>query len=268
MFIEERHQGILKFLNENDRITISDIQQKFNVSLDSARRDLRILEEKGLLKRTHGGAIPVQKVRVHPPIKSTARDTCIGNIYFDAIAKKAVEYISENDSVYICASSVGYLMTKHLPENIKFTVITNSIVVADELKYRENIETYVVGGKMRSRGFMSDALAMDFIKNMRMDISFISGAGFSAKFGLSNTTHETAMFQRTVIENSRKSICLMPNNRLGFEGFAKVVDAKSFDILITDWEALDEEISSVMDCGVEVVLANKPETEDSNITRS
>ena len=59
MFIEERHQAILDLLAKNGSILNSEIQEKFDVSYDSAKRDLRILEEKGLLKRTHGGAIPM-----------------------------------------------------------------------------------------------------------------------------------------------------------------------------------------------------------------
>lgn len=61
MFIEERHQAILDILAKHESITTSEIQEKFGVSYDSAKRDLRILEEKGLLKRTHGGAIPIKK---------------------------------------------------------------------------------------------------------------------------------------------------------------------------------------------------------------
>jgi Transcriptional regulators of sugar metabolism len=67
MFIEERHQEILKIVKEVGRISIGEIQEKFDVSVDSARRDLRILEERGLLKRTHGGAIPILQVGSMPP---------------------------------------------------------------------------------------------------------------------------------------------------------------------------------------------------------
>jgi len=66
MFIEERHRAILDHIQQHGRISIGDIQELYGVSNDSARRDLRILEEKGLLKRTHGGAIPIQRGRALP----------------------------------------------------------------------------------------------------------------------------------------------------------------------------------------------------------
>ncbi|WP_029323895.1 DeoR family transcriptional regulator [Butyrivibrio sp. AE3004] len=77
MFIEERHQAILKYLQENGSITNADIQNSFGVSYDSAKRDLRILEEKGLLKRTHGGAIPVRQVVNGRPHNETVKDIAV-----------------------------------------------------------------------------------------------------------------------------------------------------------------------------------------------
>jgi Transcriptional regulators of sugar metabolism len=62
MFIEERHKAILDMLSQNNRISVEEITENFGISVESARRDLRILEEKGLLKKTHGGAIPTHQI--------------------------------------------------------------------------------------------------------------------------------------------------------------------------------------------------------------
>ncbi|MEI6580031.1 MAG: DeoR family transcriptional regulator, partial [Eubacteriales bacterium] len=90
MFIEERHQAILDIIKLNGRISIGEIQEEYGVSVDSARRDLRILEEKGLLKRTHGGAIPIRQIGFGKPPKITGRD--INGVYpnYLAVAKKAL----------------------------------------------------------------------------------------------------------------------------------------------------------------------------------
>ena len=257
MFIEERHQEILKLIEENGRVTIGQIQSQFNVSLDSARRDLRILEEKGLLKRTHGGAISAVEVGVHPPLNSTPRDIGSSNEFYSSIAKKAADYIKENDTIYIPSASFGYLMTKYFPNDISFTVVTNSIVIADELKLRDNITTFVIGGKLRNNGSFVDAIAVEVLKFMRFDTVFLTGSGFSADFGMSNTSHETAFYQRTVIERSKQKIALFPHSKIGFEAFAKVIDVNKFDILITDWEALEEELVKIQDLGVEIIITEQ-----------
>ncbi len=257
MFIEERHQEILNIINENGRISIGEIQDKFDVSVDSARRDLRILEEKGLLKRTHGGAIPVMQVGLHYPKKWSTTQMKTVEENYDAIAKKAVEFIKPNDAVYITSGTVGYLMLKYLPTNIEYTVVTNSIDNASFLRNYDNIQAYVVGGKMRQNGRIVDSFAQEFVRNMRFDVSFLTGAGFSASFGISNGTPETSAFQRAIAENSRKNIALFPNQKIGHNSFLKDVDATKFDILITDWDAVEDELSKIEDLGINVIVVNK-----------
>lgn len=257
MFAEERRKKIVEVLKEEKRVIAKDLVEIFQVSIDTIRRDLSILEGKGLLKRTHGGAILPTKVRVHPPEKFTVRDIGVGDIYYNAVAKKAASYINENDTIYISAASTGYLMTRYLPRDINFTVITNSIIIADVLKFYDNIDLFIAGGKLNQKGFIVDANAVSFVKNLRLDIAFLSGSGISADFGLSNATFETATFQRAVAEVSNKTICLAPHPKIGKEGFLKVIDTRGFDIVITDWEAMKDEISKIEDLGVEVIVVEK-----------
>lgn len=258
MFIEERHQGILNIVNEKGRISISEIQELFKVSVESARRDLRILEEKSLLKRTHGGAIPLTQVGLMPP---RVRDMKTMQVYdnYDAIAKKGAELVKENDIVYLTGGSLGFIMLKYLPRNIKYTLVVNSVTLAEELKYWDNITVYVVGGKMRQHSTASlvDSFATAFVKNMHFDISLMTAGGVDANFGISNGTDETATFQRAVIENTRKNILLIPNQRIGFKAFIKVCDVNKFHTLITDWDALEDELIKIEEAGVEVIVVEK-----------
>lgn len=258
MFIEERHQEILKIVNEKGRILISEIQELFNVSVDSARRDLRIMEEKVLLKRTHGGAIPLIQVGVMPP---RIRDMKNMKVYdnYDSIAKKGAEFVKENDIVYLTSGSVGFIMLKYLPRDIGYTLVLNSVTLAEELKYWDNVTVYIVGGKMRQHGTASlvDSFATSFVKNMHFDVSLMTAGGVDASFGLSNGTDETATFQRTVIENTRKNILLMPNQKIGFKAFIKVCDVNKFDTLITDWDTLEEELIKIQETGVDVIVVEK-----------
>lgn len=263
MFIEERHQAILKTVNEKGRISIGDIQEAYNVSVDSARRDLRILEEKGLLKRTHGGAIPLMQVGAMPPRNRDLKNMEVYDNY-DAIAKKGAEYIKENDIVYLTSGSVGFLMLKYLPKDIKYTLVLNSVALADELKFWDNITVYIVGGKMRQHSTASlvDSFATAFVKNMHFDVSLLTAGGVDADFGVSNGTDETATFQRTVIENTRRNILLMPNQKIGFKAFIKVCDINRFDTLITDWDALEEELVKIQEAGVDVIVIEKEEKDE------
>lgn len=258
MFIEERHREILDLLRQNGRVSVAELQEKFNVSDDSARRDLRILEEKGLLKRTHGGAVPLLQVGVKPPRVRDMKNMEVFENY-DAIAKRGASYIRENDVVYLTSGSVGFLMLKYLPADFPFKLVVNSVALADELKYRDNLEVYIVGGKMRMHGTASlvDSFAASFVRNMHFDLNLMTGAGIDAEFGFSNGTAETAAFQRAVITNSRRNVLLMPNQKVGFQAFLKVCDAGCFDTLVTDWDAVEDELAKIEELGVEVTVVEK-----------
>lgn len=258
MFIEERHQAILNIIQEKGRVSIGEIQEKFNVSVDSARRDLRLLEEQGLLKRTYGGAIPIMQVGMTLPRYRDMKNLTIYDNY-DAISKKGAEFVKENDIVYLTSGSIGFIMLKYLPKDIKYTLVVNSVTLAEELKYWDNITVYIVGGKMRMHGTASlvDSFATAFIKNLHFDICLMTGGGYDGAFGFSNGTDETATFQRTVIENSRKKILLMPNQKIGFKAFIKVCDTDKFDILITDWDALEDELNRIKETGVKIIIVNR-----------
>lgn len=258
MFIEERHQAILDYIKENGRISIGEIQTMFAVSLDSARRDLRLMEERGLLKRTHGGAIPLASVDNRPPRERDFENMPIDE-HYNVIAKKAAELIEADSVIYLTSGSMGFLMLNHMPKDKNYTVVVNSPTLADRFKYWDNLTVYVTGGKMRMHGATSlvDSLATAFVKNMHFDMCFLTGAGVTAEFGLSNGTDETATFQRAVIANSRRKILLMPYSKVGVNAFIKVADITSFDTLITDWEAVEDELMKIEESGTNVIVAEK-----------
>ncbi|WP_223070506.1 DeoR/GlpR family DNA-binding transcription regulator [Paenibacillus caui] len=257
MFMEERHQEILKILEKEGRIKASEIQTRFNVGFDTARRDLRILEEKGLLKRTHGGAIPALQRGYTTPPNYTPRDiTEIKDNYF-AIAKKAIGYIKANDVVFLTAASVGYFMAKNLPQEFPFTVVTNSIIIADELRSYDNITTIMVGGELSQKGQCSDSFAAEFVKNIRFDISFLTSAGFSASFGMSIQKSKGVSFLQAVIGSSKCNMALYPTEKIGVESILKVCSADTFDKLITDWDAPEDELVKIEELGVEVIVVKE-----------
>jgi len=258
MFIEERHQAILQTIKEKGRISIGEIQERYGVSVDSARRDLRLLEERGLLKRTHGGAIPLPQANDIPPRRRDYANMEPSDNYA-AIAKRAAALVKEKDCVYLTSGSLGFIMLKYLPRDIQYTLVVNSVALANELKYWDNVTVYIVGGKMRMHGTASlvDSFATAFVRNLHFDLCLMAGAGYDAVFGFSNGTDETAAFQRAVIENSRRKAVMVPNQKIGLRAFIKVCDAGQFDTLVTDWDAVEDELAKIEDLGVEVIVVEK-----------
>jgi DeoR family transcriptional regulator, fructose operon transcriptional repressor len=257
MFIEERHQAILNMLNEKGSITTNDIQEKFIVSYDSAKRDLRILEEKGLLKRTHGGAIPARQIAFGVPKKLTCKDVTEVKDNYLAIALNAVSMIKDNDVVFITSATVGYFMTLNLPKNMRIRVVTNSIVIAEELRTKDTISVILLGGEMDQKGTCYDAFAIETIRKLRFDKCFITSASISVKFGLSIQRSQAISFYNAVIDSSKEVIGLYPTEKIGFDSIVSICPANKLDYLITDWNASQEDLKEFDDQNIEVVVVEK-----------
>ena len=256
MFMQERQQAIAEIIAKNGKITIAQITETYSISDESARRDLRILEQKGVCKRTHGGAILPQQVSVRPPVDRKFEAMPIFPNY-SQIAKQAATLIHQNDIIYLTGGSFGYIMTRFLPRDFPYTVVVNSVDLGKELRDFENLEVYVAGGKMRRSGSLVDSLATEFVSRLHFDICFITGGGLTADFGLSNGTDETASFQRAVIRNSRKRCLLIPSSKVGANAFIKVCDADVFDPIITDWDCVEEQVTALEEKGIHVTVVEE-----------
>ncbi len=262
LFMEERLQRVADIIATEGSVTVEKMKELFGISHETARRDLLMLERKGLCSRTHGGAIrPLYnsgQVSVRPP---ALRDFASQPVFPDylAIARKAASYIQENDCVYLTGGSFGHLMLRFLPRNFFYTVVVNSADMASDLRPFGNAEIYVIGGKMRQSGSIVDPSAVENASRYRFDICFVTGGGMSAEFGLSNGSGETAAFQREIIKNSKRRVLLMPAKKLGHDCFLKVCDASEFSEMITDQAADSAAVENIEKLGVAVVMAEEEE---------
>ena len=253
MYAEERQREIAREISEKGTVSIAELAKAYGVTGESIRRDLRTLEQAGLCKRTHGGAIRPQQVSVLPPRDRNFDEMPIYDNY-DRIAERAVTLIRPGDMVYMTGGSFGFLMLRHLPADLKCTLVVNNADIANRLRAFPNIDVYVAGGLMRKSGSIVDSLAREFMSRLHFDLCFITGGGLTADFGLSNGTDETASLQRQVMHNSRKKVLLMPSQKIGTDSFVKVCDAADFDALITDWDCVEDELIKLEEQGISVTV--------------
>lgn len=257
MFIEERHKLILEYLEKNGSITTNDITEQYGVSYDTAKRDLRILDEKGLLKRTHGGALPLHQVAFGRPPKATIKDVASIKENYYQIALKAVSMIAENDVIFLSPATVCYFMAQNLPADIRIRVVTNSVIIAEELRIKDNISVILLGGEMDHKGNCYDSIAIETIKRLRFDKSFITSAFISAKFGLSIQKTNSVGFYEAVIASSKQVIGLYPKEKIGFDSVVSICPAENLDIMITDWDAAEEDLISFDEKGIDIIIVDK-----------
>ncbi|WP_288175935.1 DeoR/GlpR family DNA-binding transcription regulator [Sporofaciens musculi] len=254
--MEERQKDIVSKINGTGRILVSEIQKYYQVSADCARRDLRILESKGLLQRTHGGAIAVNPKEIYPA--TTYNPVDIKEIRTDylAVAKRAVEYIENKDVIYITTSLVGYYMAENLPEDITITVLTNSVSIAEVLRKKMNISVILLGGEMSHRGHCHDFYTIQMVENIRMDKAFMSHAALSLDFGASIHDPAGVEFGKVVMKNSGMNIGLYPSKKMGKNSIHSVCRVSDYDLLITDNNISEDFLIQIRELGVAIEIVN------------
>ena len=107
---------------------------------------------------------------------------------------------------------------------------------------------------MRQSGSVVDSRATALVGRFHFDLCFITGAGLTAEFGLTNNTDETAAFQRAVMKNSRRRILLMPGTKIGADSMIKVCETEDFSTIITDWDCDEEQAGQLREKGPQVMV--------------
>lgn len=260
MFIEERHREILRLLDEKGSISTSEIQERFGVGYDSAKRDLRILEEKGLLKRTHGGAISKNQTSASRPARDAVKELREERPGLAAIASYAVSLLRDGDNIFISAAAIGLSMIKKLPEGINLRIATNSMILAAELRAKPNIKVIFIGGELDDKGACYDGFALDILKRLRFDKCFVASTGISAGFGLSVQHSGTLPFWNAVLDASVQRIGLYPSERFGADSSVSICPVGRLSCVITDWQAKREKIAEFDELNVSVIVVDNPQT--------
>lgn len=255
MFMEERQRDIVKRVNEVGRIMVSEMQEIYQISADCARRDLRVLESRGLLQRTHGGAIAARPKETYPDATYNPKDLPEIKKNYLAVAKRAIECIEKNDVIYITTSSVGYYMAINLPDNLQVTVLTNSVTIAEALRKKENVSIILLGGEMSHRGHCHDYYTIQMVKNIRMDKSFLSHSALSVEFGASIHNSAGVEFGKVVMENSSMNIGLYPSEKIGKSSIHSVCKIDDYDLLITDENVSEDFLVQMTEIGVNYIVA-------------
>lgn len=254
MLMEERHEKILQLLQESGRISTAIIQRKFQVGYGTAQRDMRILEEKGLITRTaHGGAIPYRHVAgggADHSLSSAERCAEVTENYL-AIARRAAEMIGEGDTIFLTHASIGYLIAANLPA-LRCTVVTNSISIADALRTNEQASVLLTGGEMSGNGNFYDTFTLEMLRRLRFDKCFVTSAGISAAFGLSSQSPRNAEILNTVLDRSAVAVGLYPAQKFGTDSAISLCPAARLHTVVTEPGVPEEAVNALRELEIQV----------------
>lgn len=209
----EREDEILRLLNEGEASTNEELAKKLFISRQTLRRDLEKLEKKGLIIRTHGGAMPIKHPSDrHIPFFLREHEQSEAK---NEIAKKALEFIHDGDTIMLDGATSAFAIVQHLNTFKDLTVITSS-AKACFLLGNMAIKTICTGGHMLSRSlsYVGDD-ALRTIENYNADAVFFSCRGLSEDGLLSDPSIEENLIRRTMMKHSKKKIFLCDSSKLG-----------------------------------------------------
>lgn len=242
----------MKLVSEQGSVRTKLVAAELNVTDETIRKDFEQLEQKGLLVRTHGGAMPPERIRRDLPL--TERQV-MNREAKNVIAKAGVKRIRPNETVFIDASSTALSLTQFLPD-FPFTVVTNSHDVVTALAGTAHVDLICTGGlfEPRSRSYIG-LVAEKALQRYNIHRMFFSGNGLDLKRGVSDGNSRQAAFKEHVIAAAEDVCFLADESKIGVCSSFFFAECDEVTSLITTKKADAAILESLAGMGVEIITA-------------
>jgi DeoR family fructose operon transcriptional repressor len=254
LFAAERQQSILERLHRAGKITVEELTVAFGVSAPTIRNDLARLEEQGHLKRTHGGAIALQRTLFEP---AYAQRLVMRHEEKRAIARTAAAMVRDGETVLLDAGTTTYEMALLLKERRDLTVVTNSIANAQALMENGALDVILVGGSLQvRRQAILGPLAVKFLEPFRVDRAFLAFNGIDSKLGFTVVDFDAAEIKQRMMACARETIVVADSSKIGQTAFASAAPLTAARLLITDAGIADTDRLLLEENGLPVKIAS------------
>lgn len=256
MYAEERQQRIVEQVHSQGRVSVTELAMEFDVTPETIRRDLTVLDRAGLLHKVHGGAVPASTlalpetgVRDREQVNTAAKHT---------IAQAAAERLglTEGSTLLLDAGTTTGALARLLPSDLSLTVVTDSVLTAAVLASRGDLTVRVLGGQVR--GLTQAAVgpeALEALAVMRVDVVVIGTNGLTAGHGLSTPDPDEAAVKRAMVRAARRVVVLADSTRVGQEHLVSFAPLDVVDLLVTDATLPPALLSQLVTTGTEVLIA-------------
>lgn len=261
MLEETRKAKLIEIIKEKGEVTVNELSRALGVTGTTIRKDLSDLETLGMVVRTHGGAILPSHTKVEWSFIQKSQQH-VEEKY--AIAKKALEFVKPGDSIILDSGTTTLAMAREIKRMklLPLTIVTNNFFIATEL-VGTGIDLIVLGGIVRENSFsLIGAFAEENIKKIYADKAFVGATGFS-KDGFMTPNVNEAKIKSLMISQSSESFVIVDFSKFERPSFAIYATFDQIDHVITDWKIPDVTRSILINAGVDVIVANKEDEDDS-----
>lgn len=250
--LAERHQHILSRLKKEGKVSVIDLCRELDVSSVTIRKDLKLLEDKSLLFRTHGGGTSINPYTVDRPVNEKEK---IHAEEKHRIGMAAAALIEPNDCVIIASGTSVLSLARCIKPEGTVTVITAALNVATELNVHPGIEVLLLGGILRKSSSSATGIyAEKVLDDFSCSKLFLGVDGIDMEFGLSTTNVMEAQLNRKMIAASQKTIVLADSSKFGKRGFGRICGLEDVEQVITDAGISEHTVEMLKGMGIEVTI--------------
>jgi DeoR/GlpR family transcriptional regulator of sugar metabolism len=251
MLTDERRSLILERLGTQGRVLAADLTAELAVSADTIRRDLRELDDAGLLRRVHGGALPR-----HGDASSFATRARRAPEAKASIARRAAAFVRDGQVVVLDGGTTTLELARALRDDLRASVITTSPPIALALADHPGLEVTVVGGTLRPNALVTvGAAAIETLSMIRADVVFLGVCGLHPEIGVTTEDLEERHVKAAMIEGAGEVVALADHDKLGTAMPIVVAPLRAVTHLVTDADGGDRALAPYRALGIEVLLA-------------
>ncbi len=248
----KRHQLILQQLQTQKHVEVPELSEALEVSAVTIRKDLKLLEEKGLLFRTHGGASLESPYIKDRPVNEKEH-LAVGEK--TSIATVAAQLIQAQESVIIASGTTMVALARAIPAQLALTVITSALNVGLELLKRPEIEVLQLGGYLRhSSSSVTGPHAEQVLREIACSKLFLGVDGIDLDFGLTTTNIGEAHLNQQMMQTAQQTIVLADSSKFGKRGFGRICAVEQVTHIITDTGISAADEKRLKDLGVALTV--------------
>ncbi len=247
---EERREEIIAIIQENGKVKVSELSERYGISEVSIRKDLELLEAEGHLSRVHGGAVGLNKLYVNMDLNERYKTNAIAK---KKLADLAARFIEDNDTIMMNAGTTLTYVLRAIRNKKNITIVTNSVQNATEAALYSDFNVILLGGELDSKyqfTFGEDAISQ--LENYHANKCILSVDGISASAGLTLYYSNEASLVKKMIDSSGSVIITADSSKVGKNVFARITDASKTDILITTHTENKTELDLLRKLGVKI----------------
>lgn len=246
--MNERQSKIFEIISKMPAVTVRELSQTIEVSEVTIRKDLNLLENEGLIKRIHGGAVQMASDSIEQRVLFRYDEKL-------KIAKEAAKLIEDGETVLIEAGSTNAVLAKELAGKKKIHIITNSLYIAQMLKDKINVKVTLLGGELQgeSQTFVGPLTKL-CLSVVAVKKAFIGMDGFSEKLGFTCSDFLRAEVGKEMSSRAEKVIILAESSKFDNVGATPIVELSKVSTIITDKELKRDKLGIFEKNNIKVVI--------------